>query len=337
MADTLEAHLEAAWKALDQGDYKAARAEAEQARTADDSAPEVHTMLGALAAAEGDHEAAMAGFQRAMKLDAEYFEPVFLAAQLAASEGELEAALELAERGLDLAEEEDEYLDTLLLKAELELGLDDTDAAAETLAELPPVDLPEASFHVRAGGCLLELDELEGAERHFQSAAKLDPASADAHHGLGLVAEANGDEKEMIEHFKKVRALDLAEPAPPWTVTVDRVEELVEAALAELPERARKLLANVPVLIEDYPSDALLADGVDPRLYGMFSGTPYPEQSNVAGQAPHLEHVLLFKRNLERDARGSAELEQEIRTTLLHETGHFFGMDEADLEEVGLD
>ena len=337
MADTLEAHLEAAWKALDQGDYKAARAEAEQARTADASAPEVHTMLGALAAAEGDHEAAMAGFQRAMKLDAEYFEPVFLAAQLAASEGELEAALELAERGLDLAEEEDEYLDTLLLKAELELGLDDTDAAAETLAELPPVDLPEASFHVRAGGCLLELDELEGAERHFQSAAKLDPASADAHHGLGLVAEANGDEKEMIEHFKKVRALDLAEPAPPWTVTVDRVEELVEAALAELPERARKLLANVPVLIEDYPSDALLADGVDPRLYGMFSGTPYPEQSNVAGQAPHLEHVLLFKRNLERDARGSAELEQEIRTTLLHETGHFFGMDEADLEEVGLD
>ncbi len=224
-----------------------------------------------------------------------------------------------------------------MLKAELELGLDDTDAAAETLAELPPVDLPEASFHVRAGGCLLELDELEGAERHFQSAAKLDPASADAHHGLGLVAEANGDEKEMIEHFKKVRALDLAEPAPPWTVTVDRVEELVEAALAELPERARKLLANVPVLIEDYPSDALLADGVDPRLYGMFSGTPYPEQSNVAGQAPHLEHVLLFKRNLERDARGSAELEQEIRTTLLHETGHFFGMDEADLEEVGLD
>src|SRR4051794_36893928 len=114
MADALEKHLEAAWQALDRGDFKQARAEADLARTADDQSPEVHTLYGGLAAAQGDAETAAKSFQQAMKLDPEYFEPVFLAAQLAASEGELEDALALAERGLDLADEEDEYLDTLL-------------------------------------------------------------------------------------------------------------------------------------------------------------------------------------------------------------------------------
>jgi predicted Zn-dependent protease with MMP-like domain/Tfp pilus assembly protein PilF len=337
MAETLEAQLEAGWLALDKGETKRARAEADRALALDAEAPEVHTLLGAVAAQEGDVDGAMDSFKRAIELDPEYFDPVFLAAQLAAADGELEDALTLAEGALNAAEEEDEFLDALLLKAELELGLDDADAAAETLAELPPVDLPEAAFHVRAGGCFLELDDLETAERHFRTAVKLDPGSGDGYHGLGMTAEAAGESKEQVEHFLKVRELDLAAPAPPWTVTDAQLEERVEAALGELPERARKLLANVPILVEPYPSKELISDGVDPRTLGLFSGTPYPEQANVAGQAPHLEHVLLFKRNLERDARTREEVEQEIRTTLLHETGHFFGMDEEDLEEVGLD
>jgi predicted Zn-dependent protease with MMP-like domain/Flp pilus assembly protein TadD len=337
MAETLEAQLETAWKHLDAGDVKAARKAAEAALALSPEAPEPHTLLGALASVEGEPKAALEAFDRAMALDPEYFEPIFLAAQLQAAEGNLEEALTLCERALDCAEEEEEFLDTLLLKAELELGIDDPDAAAETLAELPPVDLPEAGFHIRAGGCLLELDQIDDAERHFLAAARLDPGLADAHHGLGMVAEARGDDKAKIEHFQTVRTLDLKEPAPPWSVTPERLEERVEAALAELPARARKLLENVPIVVEDYPSATLVGDGVDPRLLGLFSGVPYPEQSTLSGQAPHLECVMLFKRNLERDARTSEEVEQEIRITLLHETGHFFGMDEADLEEVGLD
>jgi predicted Zn-dependent protease with MMP-like domain len=92
----------------------------------------------------------------------------------------------------------------------------------------------------------------------------------------------------------------------------------------------------VPILVEDYPSDELIDDGLDPRLYGLFDGVPFPEQSSL-GAPPHLERVLLFQRNLERHARTADELEEQIRITLLHETGHFFGMDEADLADVGLD
>jgi predicted Zn-dependent protease with MMP-like domain len=80
----------------------------------------------------------------------------------------------------------------------------------------------------------------------------------------------------------------------------------------------------------------VVADGFDPRGLGLFAGVPFPEQSSM-GAPPHLEAVFLYQRNIERVARSTAEVEAEIRTTLLHETGHFFGLDEEDLAEMGLD
>jgi predicted Zn-dependent protease with MMP-like domain len=56
----------------------------------------------------------------------------------------------------------------------------------------------------------------------------------------------------------------------------------------------------------------------------------------VGGQ-PGLTQIVLFRRNIERIAGSPEELRDEVRKTLLHETGHFFGMDEAALEGVGLD
>ena len=56
----------------------------------------------------------------------------------------------------------------------------------------------------------------------------------------------------------------------------------------------------------------------------------------MLGATPQLTQILLFRRNLERVAQDEEELREEIRTTLLHETGHFFGMSEKDLDEVGL-
>jgi predicted Zn-dependent protease with MMP-like domain len=49
-----------------------------------------------------------------------------------------------------------------------------------------------------------------------------------------------------------------------------------------------------------------------------------------------LTQILIFRRNLERMVASDDELREEVRTTLLHETGHFFGLDEAALGELGL-
>ena len=79
-----------------------------------------------------------------------------------------------------------------------------------------------------------------------------------------------------------------------------------------------------------------VASGLDPRLLGMFAGTPYSDES-MMGSQPQLTQILLFRKNLERAAQSADDLAEEIRITLLHETGHFFGMSEEDLADVGLD
>ena len=79
-----------------------------------------------------------------------------------------------------------------------------------------------------------------------------------------------------------------------------------------------------------------MATGLDPRVLGLFSGTAHGEGGTALGGQPGLTQIVLFRRNLERAARDEDELREEIRTTLLHETGHFFGLDDAALEEIGL-
>ena len=328
--------IEKGWELLDNGKIDDARKIADRAVTSDPESPEAHTLVGAVANAEGDFDGALEAFEKAMELDDQYLDPILLAAETHALEGDAPEALRLVERALDVAEEEDEYVDAVLLKAEIELGDDDPEAAEATLRELPPVALPSAALELRAGDAFLEIEEYDRAAEHFGRAATAEPTNADAAYGLGLVAEARGEQAEMVTHFQRVRAIDVEAPRAPWAVTTERLEELVEAALAELPERAQKLLENVPVMVEDYPSEDVVADGFDPRGLGLFAGVPFPEQSALAAP-PHLEAVFLFQRNIERAARSTAEVEAEIRTTLLHETGHFFGLDEEDLAELGLD
>jgi predicted Zn-dependent protease with MMP-like domain/Tfp pilus assembly protein PilF len=329
--------IESGWQLLEDGKIDEARRIADRAVTKDGESPEAHTLVGAVASAEGDVEAALEAFERAMELDDQYLDPILLAAETHALEGDSKAALALIERALDVAEEEDEYVDAILIKAEIQLGDGDSEAAEKTLAELPAeVALPSAALELRAGDAFMEVEDYDRAAAAYERAAKGEPESADPLYGLGLVAEARGEREAMVAHFQRVRALDDKQAPLPWAVTEERMEELVEAALAELPERAQKLLENVPVMVEALPSEEVVGDGFDPRGLGLFAGVPFPEQSALSGP-PHLEAVFLYQRNIERVARSTAEVEAEIRTTLLHETGHFFGLDEEDLAELGLD
>jgi predicted Zn-dependent protease with MMP-like domain len=338
--DELDRILEAGFTHLGEGNLPAARASANAAKTLDPDAAPVYVLFGAVAQGEGDLKGAKASFEQAMTLDPEYFEPILLCAEAAEALGETREAMALLGRALDVAEEEEEFLDALLTKAELEISSGDPEGANATLDELPPpadeVRFPDPVLHLRAGDLLLALERAEEAEAHFLKAALEAPTRPDALYGAGLCAEARGDRPKMIEHFLEVRSLDAAAPPLPWQLDHDRMERLVEGALAELPEKARALLGNVPICVEDLPALALVSDGLDPRLLGLFAGVPYPEQSTLSAPVPQLEQITLYQRNLERAVQSEEELEAEVRTTLLHETGHFFGLDEAALERLGL-
>lgn len=337
--DALSAHLDRGWDLLSKNDYRSAEIAAKRALDAEPDAPEALTLLGAIAAAEGEEDDALEFYRKAMSVDPDFVAPMLYSAEILLSpERDPDEALRLIDEALEHADEEEEYLDALLLKSEALLALGDRDEEVkETLEELPPVSFPEASFHLRAARCFLDLSVFPPAKEHFEKAIVLDAHLSDAHHGLGIVHELTDDLRAMTKAWLKVRELDLEELAPPWSVSQEEFETIAEDTLAELPDRIRKLLENVPILAAEYPSLEVVAEGNDPRMMGFFSGTPYPEKSQIAAASPHLDCVFLYQRNIERMCRSREEVAEEIRVTLLHETGHFFGLSEEDLRELGLD
>ncbi len=114
-------------------------------------------------------------------------------------------------------------------------------------------------------------------------------------------------------------------------------DRALRAALSELPPVFRDALTNVAVVVEDYPPDWLLDElGIPPgdTLYGYYHGVPLPERSiQDSGNLP--DTISIYRGPLEEDFRDPGELAREIRITLLHEIGHYFGMREEELERLG--
>jgi predicted Zn-dependent protease with MMP-like domain len=125
----------------------------------------------------------------------------------------------------------------------------------------------------------------------------------------------------------------------PCHVSKAEFARYVEQALAELPEPFASALEEVPVQIEQRPSRRLLRSlgmDEDELLLGLYQGANLLNRSEVEGRgSPVPNHILIFQEDIELASDSREQLVQEIRTTVLHELGHHFGMDEDDLEDVG--
>jgi predicted Zn-dependent protease with MMP-like domain len=103
-------------------------------------------------------------------------------------------------------------------------------------------------------------------------------------------------------------------------------DEIVARALDELPAELAAGLRNVAIVIEDRNED-------DPDLYGLFEGVPLTEGGPDAGGLP--SRIAIYRLPLQQDFDNPKELREEIRITVLHELGHYFGLDEDRLDELG--
>ncbi|MGD0126022.1 MAG: metallopeptidase family protein [Terriglobia bacterium] len=108
-----------------------------------------------------------------------------------------------------------------------------------------------------------------------------------------------------------------------------RFEELVEQALDDLPEAFREKLTNVAIMVEDLPPEEPRRGGL---LLGLFHGIPRTEKSIFFSSPP--DRIFLYQRNIEAVCRSEAEVRRQIRATLLHEVGHYFGLSEDELRAV---
>ena len=105
-------------------------------------------------------------------------------------------------------------------------------------------------------------------------------------------------------------------------------KDVVEETLTGRPAEIRRAADEVPVFFEPEPDEDDVAAGVEADTLGLFDeGAP---------EAP-TPRIRLWLLNIWDFAEEDVEVfREEVRTTLLHELGHFFGWDEADLEERGL-
>jgi predicted Zn-dependent protease with MMP-like domain len=101
-------------------------------------------------------------------------------------------------------------------------------------------------------------------------------------------------------------------------------DEHVRAALEGLPPELATALENVAVVVEDESPD-------EPDLFGWYDGLG--PGLDHAGALP--DRIVIYRRPLERAFPDPDELEREIRITVLHEVGHFFGLDEDQIDDLG--
>lgn len=367
MADAVELDdiLDDAYAALYDGEVEEARRLLDEARQRDSKDRDVLLLEADVFEAEGAGEEAVAAVEEALK---QYPGDLALSFRYATllldvyddvpgARPLLEEVVERLEKGehpgappqpgTDAAnddEEEDEALLEMRLEAWLTLSdcrAADHDpmgalAAAEKAVELAPDD---AQARLARAAALFDLCRLDEAEKGIAQAIDRDPRLADAYWLRGRVLTVKGDEPGAEKALARAVALDEERFSPPLRISEDDFVAVMEESLEELPEQVRNYLKNVAIAVEDVPPlDRLqLSDPpLSPGSLGLYEGTP---PSLAIGDNPwdHLPNqITLFRKNIELSAKDEDDLRDLIATTLLHEVGHYLGLDEDDLDERGL-
>ncbi|OGK99828.1 MAG: hypothetical protein A3E31_17575 [Candidatus Rokubacteria bacterium RIFCSPHIGHO2_12_FULL_73_22] len=113
-------------------------------------------------------------------------------------------------------------------------------------------------------------------------------------------------------------------------------EALVERALRRLPRAFRERIANVAVVVEDWPDDETLADlGIEPpdTLYGLYRGVNLTERDSAYGNVLP-DTITIYQGPIEEDAADEEEMAEIVRDTVVHELGHYFGLDDETMEQI---
>ncbi len=120
-----------------------------------------------------------------------------------------------------------------------------------------------------------------------------------------------------------------------WSHLLALAESDVNRTIQSLPSALRDKVRQVPISFERRPGKALQKDGIEPDTLGLFVGEPYSDIGTTTDPLP--AQIILFLENIRDAAEGDeAVYQEEVRATLLHELGHYLGLDEADLEKRGL-
>jgi predicted Zn-dependent protease with MMP-like domain len=115
----------------------------------------------------------------------------------------------------------------------------------------------------------------------------------------------------------------------------DLVKDVLDELLADMDDELRFQAGTVLVYSADVPEHDR-GGGNYHDLLGLFQGVPRPKRTVFASVPQPPDSITVFRRAHLRLCRNRAELRQEVRATLIHEFGHYFGFSERELADRGL-
>ena len=115
-----------------------------------------------------------------------------------------------------------------------------------------------------------------------------------------------------------------------------RFEALVEKAMRRLPRAFKARIANVVVVVEDWADDETLAEmGIEPpdTLYGLYRGVDLTHRDSTYGNVLP-DTITIYQGPIEEDCADEDEMAEVIRETVVHELGHYFGLDDDTMHRI---
>lgn len=119
-------------------------------------------------------------------------------------------------------------------------------------------------------------------------------------------------------------------------VTEEEFEKLVTEAISNLPKKFKEKMENIVVVIEDLPSQELLMEMKIKSPYGLlglYRGVPYTKRG-IWYRNVMPDKIIIFKTPIEVRCRNKEDIKESVRKVVIHEIGHYFGLNEADLRKI---
>ena len=119
-------------------------------------------------------------------------------------------------------------------------------------------------------------------------------------------------------------------------MTRRQFEALVDRALRRLPRTFKDKLANIAVVVEAWADDETLAElGIEPpdTLYGLYRGVDLTHRDSSYGNVLP-DTVTIYQGPIEEDCADEEEMAELVRDTVIHEIGHYFGLDDETMERI---
>jgi len=228
----------------------------------------------------------------------------------------------------------------LILMGDASMDMGDPNQALELFDRCVDLDPDWADAWAARAGALIELALLDEAAENIRKAISLDRNHAEALYLRAMVLDLQRRFREADAAYRRAHRAAPDRNSIPYRMSRKDFAMTVQEALWQLPAEFRNRMnaAGVEVRILEVPDpQTMLESGLSPLVLGSFQGnTVFEEGVTVAPPiVPPL--IYLYQRNIERVCTSREQVRTEIQVTVLHEVGHYFGLEEEDLARLNLD